>query len=59
MPIIADELLNHYRVKDDVVSLQLAYWLKTNGIQFMVAQNTASLPRDEIHRRGISQISRR
>lgn len=44
MPILADELLNHYRIKGDVVSLQLAYWLKTGWIQYMIAQNSASLP---------------
>jgi SAM-dependent methyltransferase len=57
MPILADELLNHYRAKDDVVSLQLAYWLKTGWIQYMVAQNSASLPdapNDEIRKQQAS-----
>lgn len=44
MPIIADELLDHYRANDDVVSLQLAYWLRTGFLQYIVAQNSAAAP---------------
>lgn len=44
MPVLADEMLHHYRTKADVTSLQLAYWIKTGWIQYMVAQNSAILP---------------
>lgn len=37
MPLIADELLGNYQRTGDVVCLQLAYWLKTGWIQYVVA----------------------
>jgi len=37
MPLMATELLSHYRATGDLVSLQLAYWLRTGWIQYITA----------------------
>lgn len=52
MPLLADELLDHYRKNDDTVSLQLGYWLKTGWVQ----QVTASV--QGLDKQGISLASR-